>query len=194
MMQPGRRHSHRLGPSTCRPKRSADEYTLLVPTNSLCSTACGTLARQPAAPPPVTIAMNDTFEGEEIRYTPLEDLAKIRPISPMPSPVKRPQLYTVGRTANAFTTISPFPAAAPTAPSVRACSMAGPRRYATQIVTGVSTGGLIAPFAFLGPAYDEQLKLSYTTIDASRVFQLRGLRLRCYGQDLYLDGPLAAAD
>ena len=36
------------------------------------------------------------------------------------------------------------------------------------IVTGVSTGGLIAPFAFLGPAYDQKLKevfTSYTTAD-----------------------------
>ena len=31
------------------------------------------------------------------------------------------------------------------------------------LVTGVSTGGLIAPFAFLGPAYDGTLKQIYTT-------------------------------
>ena len=30
------------------------------------------------------------------------------------------------------------------------------------VVTGVSTGALIAPFAFLGPAHDEQLKAVYT--------------------------------
>ncbi|WP_300971799.1 hypothetical protein [Thiocapsa sp.] len=29
-----------------------------------------------------------------------------------------------------------------------------------KLVTGVSTGALIAPFAFLGPAYDEQLTIS----------------------------------
>jgi hypothetical protein len=36
------------------------------------------------------------------------------------------------------------------------------------IVTGISTGGLTAPFAFLGPAYDQKLKeiyTSYTTAD-----------------------------
>ena len=31
------------------------------------------------------------------------------------------------------------------------------------IVTGISTGALIAPFAFLGPAYDDRLKKIYTT-------------------------------
>jgi len=32
-----------------------------------------------------------------------------------------------------------------------------------KVVTGISTGALIAPFAFLGPGYDEQLKTVYTT-------------------------------
>jgi hypothetical protein len=43
-----------------------------------------------------------------------------------------------------------------------------------KVVTGVSTGALIAPFAFLGPDYDAQLKDAYTTIDPSKVFVLRG--------------------
>ncbi|MDY0884837.1 patatin-like phospholipase family protein [Dongia soli] len=38
-----------------------------------------------------------------------------------------------------------------------------------KIVTGVSTGSLIAPFAFLGPDYDEQLKKAYTTISAEHI-------------------------
>ena len=33
-----------------------------------------------------------------------------------------------------------------------------------KLVTGVSTGALIAPFAFLGPAYDDKLKKFYTTL------------------------------
>ncbi|HEX4439654.1 MAG TPA: patatin-like phospholipase family protein [Thermoanaerobaculia bacterium] len=33
-----------------------------------------------------------------------------------------------------------------------------------KLVTGVSTGALIAPFAFLGPAYDETLRRIYTGI------------------------------
>jgi hypothetical protein len=32
-----------------------------------------------------------------------------------------------------------------------------------KVVTGISTGALIAPFAFLGPEYDRQLKAVYTT-------------------------------
>jgi hypothetical protein len=40
-------------------------------------------------------------------------------------------------------------------------------------VTGVSTGALSAPFAFLGPEYDEQLKKVYTETAAGDVFQPR---------------------
>jgi len=43
------------------------------------------------------------------------------------------------------------------------------------LVTGVSTGALIAPFAFLGPAYDSQLKALYTEIRRSDIVQLRGV-------------------
>lgn len=33
-----------------------------------------------------------------------------------------------------------------------------------KVVTGISTGAIIAPFAFLGPRYDPQLKTFYTTV------------------------------
>lgn len=42
-----------------------------------------------------------------------------------------------------------------------------------SIVTGVSTGALIAPFAFLGPDQDAELKRLYTTISAKDVFRTR---------------------
>jgi len=37
------------------------------------------------------------------------------------------------------------------------------------LVTGVSTGALIAPFAFVGRDYDEQLKAVYTSVDQSDI-------------------------
>lgn len=42
-------------------------------------------------------------------------------------------------------------------------------------VTGISTGGLVAPFAYLGPAYDDKLKEVYTTITDKDIFVERGL-------------------
>jgi hypothetical protein len=38
-----------------------------------------------------------------------------------------------------------------------------------EVVTGVSAGALIAPYAFLGPGYDRQLAELWTTFDASAV-------------------------
>ena len=43
-----------------------------------------------------------------------------------------------------------------------------------SLVTGVSTGALIAPYAFLGPRYDEQLRDAYTTISATDIFEIGG--------------------
>ena len=44
-----------------------------------------------------------------------------------------------------------------------------------KLVTGISTGALIAPFAFLGPKYDALLKTVYTTISPKDVLVPRGL-------------------
>jgi hypothetical protein len=42
-----------------------------------------------------------------------------------------------------------------------------------SMVTGISTGALIAPFAFLGPDYDEELKTVYTTISTRDIARKR---------------------
>jgi hypothetical protein len=44
-----------------------------------------------------------------------------------------------------------------------------------KIVTGVSTGALIAPFAFLGPAYDGVLKSLYVNVSPKDIVTERGL-------------------
>jgi predicted acylesterase/phospholipase RssA len=49
------------------------------------------------------------------------------------------------------------------------------KRPSFKLVTGVSTGALIAPFAFLGPAYDTQLRAIYTGIAPDDVYETRGL-------------------
>ena len=39
-----------------------------------------------------------------------------------------------------------------------------------KLVTGISTGALIAPFAFLGPEYDARLKEAFTTISDKNIY------------------------
>ena len=42
-----------------------------------------------------------------------------------------------------------------------------------DLVTGISTGALIAPFAFLGAEYDETLKIFYTTNATKDLVRIR---------------------
>ncbi|WP_348758385.1 patatin-like phospholipase family protein [Candidatus Methylocalor cossyra] len=44
-----------------------------------------------------------------------------------------------------------------------------------KLVTGISTGALTAPFAFLGPAYDDKLKKVYTSITSKDIFKLKSI-------------------
>ena len=44
-----------------------------------------------------------------------------------------------------------------------------------KLVTGISTGALIAPFAFLGPEYDAKLKEAYTTISDKDIYTVPSL-------------------
>ena len=53
-------------------------------------------------------------------------------------------------------------------------SAAGTRPEFT-VVTGISTGSLTAPFAFLGHPYDDKLRLAYTEIEGSDIFVRRSL-------------------
>lgn len=56
-----------------------------------------------------------------------------------------------------------------------------------RTVTGVSTGALIAPFAFLGKEYDETLTQLYTAMDAAHVFHTRFLPVAATVQDALSD-------
>lgn len=59
-----------------------------------------------------------------------------------------------------------------------------------KLVTGVSTGALTAPFAFLGPAYDPQLKEVYTTISAKDVLEQRGFLAAVFNDAMADNAPL----
>jgi len=58
-------------------------------------------------------------------------------------------------------------------------------------VTGVSTGALIAPFAFLGSDYDAALRECYTTMNPERVYKLRGLSAALFDDAMADTTPLA---
>jgi predicted acylesterase/phospholipase RssA len=60
-----------------------------------------------------------------------------------------------------------------------------------KAVTGVSTGALIAPFAFLGPKYDYVLERVYTTSSQKDIFKKRGMLKGVMGDGMADTQPLA---
>ena len=60
-----------------------------------------------------------------------------------------------------------------------------------KLVTGVSTGALIAPFAFLGPKYDYVIKRVYTTTSQKDIFKKRSFLKGLFGDAMADTSPLA---
>src|SRR6202041_1238368 len=58
-----------------------------------------------------------------------------------------------------------------------------------SVVTGVSTGALIAPYAFLGPDWDDKLVEVYTSGSAEHLLHSRGLAA-FFGSSVYSGTPL----
>jgi predicted acylesterase/phospholipase RssA len=63
------------------------------------------------------------------------------------------------------------------------------RRPQFAVVTGVSAGALLAPYAFLGPAWDHQLTEIYTGGSGDHVLRSRGLGA-IFGSSMYRGTPL----
>src|SRR3954463_5793088 len=59
-----------------------------------------------------------------------------------------------------------------------------------KLVTGVSTGAMIAPLAFLGRPYNERLRALFTTIGPEQVLEKRGLFGAVFGEALADTTPL----
>lgn len=60
-----------------------------------------------------------------------------------------------------------------------------------EVVTGVSTGALAAPFVFLGPDWDDELAAAYTDGEAAGLLRSRGLRV-FRGSGVFSSAPLRA--
>lgn len=60
-----------------------------------------------------------------------------------------------------------------------------------KIVTGVSTGALIAPFAFMGKEYDYELEKCYTTMSTKNVMSAKFPLMVLFGNSLESNAPLA---
>jgi predicted acylesterase/phospholipase RssA len=72
-------------------------------------------------------------------------------------------------------------------------ALAGSTRSGTplefSVVTGVSSGALVAPFAFLGPSWDDAMTRIFTTGETDGLLQPRGLGA-VFGSSVYSAEPL----
>lgn len=59
-----------------------------------------------------------------------------------------------------------------------------------KVVTGISTGAAIAPFAFIGQEYDSVLKMMFTTTNTDDIYAYRGLSI-LWSDSLLNSAPLA---
>src|SRR5271166_3545294 len=59
-----------------------------------------------------------------------------------------------------------------------------------ELVTGVSTGALTAPFAFLGSSYDPQLHAVYTELSPERVLESRSITAALFNDAMTDNSPL----
>ena len=60
-----------------------------------------------------------------------------------------------------------------------------------KLVTGISTGALLAPFAFLGSEYDAQLKAVYTTSTQNDIYATKSILTAYWRESIYDTKPLA---
>jgi len=60
-----------------------------------------------------------------------------------------------------------------------------------KIVTGISAGALIAPFAFLGPQYDDVIRRVATSVKAENIFHFRNPLVGLASDGMADSGPLA---
>ena len=62
-----------------------------------------------------------------------------------------------------------------------------------KIVTGVSSGAMMAPFVFLGPEYDDELRVFYTSTSSKNIFSRLSILPQLLGGESLLDSaPLQA--
>lgn len=104
----------------------------------------------------------------------------------------RPQLLKAGKKAQVhFLTISGGGSDGAFGAGLLVGWSASGTRPEFELVTGVSTGALIAPFAFLGKQYDPTLKEMYTTYSTEAFLRKRPIKGLIGGSALASNTPLA---
>jgi hypothetical protein len=174
-----------MGCSRCRPVW----LSLLI---VLCLPNCSSLPRDPV--PPALADQVAVIEGVQVRYwgdrapdnidaLAAEKWAQLR--------ATRPNLLKKARPQINFLAVSGGGSDGAFGAGLLVGWTARGDRPEFDIVTGISTGALTAPFAFLGPRYDPALKAVYTTYSTDQLVTKQPVRGLLGGEALSSNAPLA---
>ena len=157
-------------------KRSA--HSLNVAACALALAGCATLTRVPY-----------THQEQAVAVVPGIPDARIWADDPAVSSVRRSVVSRVSAKQPVVLALSGGGADAAFGAGLLAGWSARGTRPQFTIVTGASAGALIAPFAFLGPAYDETLTSVFATGEMANLLQSEGLA-GLFGTSLFKTEPL----
>ena len=163
-------------PSNSHRARRGALRSLAVTFVVLLLTGCGTLLRQPV---PLEAQNDPSIPGfTNIRYFPLTDVEPMREAIRQAFLAETPDSYETladGWRRYNYLAISGGGSDGAFGSGILNGWTSKRNRPKFKVVTGVSTGALIAPFAFLGPDYDPQIKEAYTTVNPGRIYVVRQL-------------------
>jgi predicted acylesterase/phospholipase RssA len=166
----------------------------IVAAATLCG--CTHLAREEAVPPRLTQAAL-TSENSNDRYWPQLDDTRELTIAALAADRERQSLIAAGRSPHPLTPANDLAISGGGDDGAFAAGLlvgwsARGDRPMFNVVTGVSAGALVAPFAFLGPRYDEMLRTVTSRLERRDIFHSRSVLAAFTGDGLADDRPLAA--
>jgi len=154
-------------------------------------TGCGTLLRDPV---PLEAQNDPSIPGfTDIRFYPLTEVEPVRKAIRQAFLTETPDSYETladGWRRYNYLAVSGGGSDGAFGAGILNGWSANDNRPTFKVVTGVSTGALIAPLAFLGSAHDPQIKEAYTTIDSEEIFVERQLISMLWEESVADNKPL----
>lgn len=173
---------------TCHLNRWTSFITFVLLAASVFSSGCTTLARQASVPP--ALHGQEEIQGMPgVRYTIYTKAGIQAIINDIRQGMQDPGAYVNPKQANYLALSGGGDNGAFGAGLLTGWTERGDRPT-FNLVTGVSTGAMIAPFAFLGSDYDFVLKRTFTEVDQGDVFINLGLRGALFGDAFADTSPL----
>jgi predicted acylesterase/phospholipase RssA len=177
-------------------KRVAVSLPLITVVVALTPCGCAHLTRQEAVPPRLTQRAL-TPEASDDRYWPDLDQSRAVKIVLRATERERDSLIAAGESPDHlppenYLAISSGGDDGAFAAGLLVGWSARGDRPVFNVVTGISAGALVAPFAFLGSRYDEVLRTVASRIDSRDIFHSRSLLAAFTSDGLADDRPLAA--